>query len=197
MTRDKYLVAVGTSNKAKIRGIKRAFSLLGAAEYIIVPTHGFVDQPIGLKEILLGAIKRAIEAYEEADRRIGNVDFGVGLEAGIIEVGDIALSGEIAVVVNSGRYSIGFSGFFPLPRRVYGDISGGKELKEVMIKLSGIENIGEGIGAIGFLTYGYETRVDLSYQAVLHALLPWLNHNIEYGLPEYNVLKEILKSGNK
>jgi len=184
------VVAIGSKNKAKIRGVKRAFSLIGAREFVEVPVKGFKEQPIGVFETFIGAAKRAVEALNALKGKEG---FGVGVEAGIVVFRGIPLSGQIAVITDGTRYSMGFSSFFPLPKRFYGEVLRGRELGDIMENATGIEGIAEGIGAIGYFSQGLMTRTELSFQAVLSAILPWINPQTEYELPAYSELVEMLK----
>ncbi len=183
-------VVIGSSNRAKVRGVKKAFMLLGVREFITLPIHGFKDQPIGFDEIFLNAVKRTVEAYRSLE---GEEGFAVGIEAGIIEYGGLITTGQLAIVTDGEKYSIGLSGFFPLPQKFKNDIKKGVELGVLMKELSGIEDIASSIGAVGFFTKGLVTRSDLSYYATLYALIPWINPDIEFDLPPYSVLEEMLK----
>ncbi len=162
---------IGSLNEAKIRGARRALSLLGISDLRPVEVATANPQPVGLDEIIDGAVTRALKAREKYPKC-----YGLGVEAGIIIVGDYYFSGQIAVFTNGEKYSIGTSMFFPLPKSIGEKIIGkGVELKVLMIKETGIEDIASSIGAIGHYTQGFITRTDLSYQAVLSAIIPWLN----------------------
>ena len=186
---------IGSLNESKINGARRALSLLGISfkDIIAIKVKGFKDQPIGFDEIFIGAAYRAIQSVKYL-RYISGVEngIGIGIEAGIIELHNTWFSGQVAVVADNEKYSIGISSFFPLPRRISNVVSKGYELREVMKEISGYERIAETIGAIGFFSSGYMTRTDLSYQAVLTALLPWINKDI-YELRPVSELWETLK----
>ncbi|RLE82810.1 MAG: hypothetical protein DRJ51_00635 [Thermoprotei archaeon] len=53
-----------------------------------------------------------------------------------------------------------------------------REMEEVMESITGIKAIGEKQGAVGFLTRGKITRYDLSLQATLAALIPFINPSL-------------------
>jgi inosine/xanthosine triphosphatase len=188
------IVVIGSTNKAKIRGVIRAFKLLGVRDYETIPVHGYSDQPIGLNDILLNAAKRVVEAYKHLNSREG---YAVGIEAGVVEIGNIMLSGQLAIVTDGERYSIGVSGFFPLPNSIREKIVEGVELGVLMEEMSRIESVRESIGAVGFFTKGFSTREELSYYATLYAIIPWMNPDVDYDLPPYNMLEEMLKRAGK
>ncbi len=186
---------IGSLNESKINGARRALSLLGirSEDIIAIKVKGFKDQPIGFGEIFIGAAYRAIKSVKYLRNTSGVENgIGIGIEAGIIELHNTWFSGQIAIVADNEKYSIGISSFFPLPRRITDVVSKGNELRQVMKEVSGYERIAETIGAIGFFSSGYMTRTDLSYQAVLAALLPWINKDI-YELRPVSELWETLK----
>ncbi len=165
--------AIGSTNRAKIMGAQRALVLLGIKELIPLEIDIGNPQPIGIDEILEGAIRRAEEAMKHRPEC-----YGLGIEAGLIKLGGQYLSGQIAVFMDDQRYGVGVSMFFPIPRRIgmkLEKLRGRTELKNEMIAETGIRNIASTIGAVGYYTQGFITRTDLSYQAVLGAIIPWLN----------------------
>ncbi len=171
---------VGSLNPVKVNAVRRAFRLLcdpvvrGAKVASGVPA-----QPIGLREILLGALNRATQALEAE-----GADYGVGIEAGTIvtEAGPIEIQ-VAAISDRSGRVSIGFSQGFMLPLHWLDELLNRVELEEIVTKTIGRRDIGEKLGFIGYLTYGLITRTELSYNAVLMALVPRLNPNLYPRLP--------------
>ncbi len=165
---------LGSVNRAKYNGARKALSLLGVEKIYMIRIEGLNPQPIGFEEIYRGAYIRAVKAYKYKPEC-----YGLGIEAGIIRIGDYYLSGQIAVFTDGVKTSIGLSSFFPLPHSIAEEIlNKNTELREVMRKQSGIQDIAETIGAIGYYTKGFMTRTDLSYQAVLAAIIPWLNTNM-------------------
>lgn len=183
------LAVIGSLNKSKILGAKRALRLLGVRKIETINVQGLKPQPIGFSEIFEGAFKRAYIAWKKYEQGLG-----VGIEAGIIDLYGYAFSGQIAVLTDGKHYSFGFSSFFPLPKHVRDSIEEGRELRHVMVKESGIRFIAETIGAVGYYSSGYMTRVELSFQAVLAALLPWLNRGKYNGLKRIEEVEEILKT---
>ena len=88
---------------------------------------------------------------------------------------------QVAVVYDGERMSIGFGPGFEYPPIVIEEVLKGKEVGEVMEKISGIKNLGERFGAIHFLTKGAISRAELSKIAVTMALIPWINKNLYFG----------------
>ncbi len=175
-------VAVGSGNVVKVRAVEKAWVLKASARVEGFSVESGVSrQPVGVSEILRGALNRAREAL-----RVSGYDYGVGVEAGLLPFPSSSgyIDVQVAVILGpGGRVSLGLSPGFELPRTWVGEILlGGKELEEVAIRSLGVDRIGEKIGVIGRLTMGAVTRTDLTYQAVVMALLPWINPEI-YGPP--------------
>ncbi len=179
---DKCRVAVGSRNPVKINAVYRAFQLLCTPKVTSVEARsGVPSQPVGFKQIILGALNRALEARSKAKS-----DYGVGIEAGVVDdykwAGPIEL--QIATIVDrQGRFSIGLSQGFPLPRRWLEELKSGLELEAIVERETSRERIGETTGLIGYLTQGLITRTDLSYNAVVMALVPLLNPELYGELP--------------
>ena len=169
-------VVVGTENPAKLKGVEKAFGkffekveVVGKAVNPEVPSQPFNS------ETIRGAINRAKKAYSD------EFDFSVGIEAGLFRV-DNTFSGyvdfQVACIYNGKTFTIGFGPGFEYPKKVVEEVLKGKEVGDVMDEISGIENLGEKFGAIGFLTRRKVERSDLTEIAVTMALIPWLNREL-------------------
>jgi len=165
-------VAVGTENELKVEAVRRVFRRYHNAVVTGVPTKMRAPkQPVGLHQLLAGAVYRAVAA-----RSTAGADYGVGVEAGLVEWYSSTgfLETQLAVIVGPGmKASVGTSSSFELPPGIVGEMLGGTELSAA----SGIcrgGDIGEMVGYIGVKSWGYTTRLELTEQAVLAALLPWI-----------------------
>jgi inosine/xanthosine triphosphatase len=184
---------IASINKSKINGARRALELAGVRELIPLRVDSLINQPISFNEIISGAAWRTLKALEYLGSREG---FGVGIEAGVIVLGDYVFSGQATIIADHEYYSIGLSGFFPLPENIGHKVLHREELGELMYKVSGIRDLASTIGAIGYLSKGFVTRTDLSYESTLYALLPWLNRELYGELKPIKGLWEILKKAN-
>ncbi len=177
------LIAVGTTNPTKIAGIERAFKTFFPSEKVeLIPCKvqtSIGAQPIGLDSIFIGAMQRAIYAKNS----IRNCDFSVGVEAGIFMLGESWIDVQVAVIIDSrSRVGIGMSSGFPIPRKFVEEIlRGGIELDVVVDKYFGTRDIGSHGGVIKLLTRDVVKREDLVYQAVINALIPWINEKLYFG----------------
>ncbi len=185
-------VAVGTSNPLKVRGVVEAFKLLCTPEVTAVEVSVSVGrQPLGLENLLKGALERAWKALERVD-----ADYGVGVEAGAFMLTGIPIELQVAVVLEkSGRIGVGLSQGFMIPASWYERMREGVELGVIAEEVTSRRNIRRGLGLIGYLTKGIVTRQELTRQAVLMALLPWLNPKLYTKQPTVEELLEKLAKG--
>lgn len=176
-------VAVGSRNPAKIEAVQKIFSKL----YEDMPLEvngvetpsGVPAQPFG-EETIEGAVNRAKSALEKT-----NADIGVGVEAGLFKF-PYTLTGYLdiqwcAIIDREGRLTVGCnSGFEQPPEVIEHVLKEKREIGEVMEKLTGINRLGNGVGAVGVLSKGKLTRKELTEQAVLMAMIPRLNEKIYF-----------------
>ncbi len=168
------IVAVGSTNRAKIDGVIEAYKLFNI-DIEIVPVKvpsGISHQPKSLEETVKGAVNRALNALKVVE----NADEAVGIESGLIMMPIINrfIDITIAVIIDRrGRLSAGLSPGFEIPSNFIREIfTNNKELEELAVKVSGIENIGEHGGFISYLTYSKISRKELTKLAVIMALTP-------------------------
>jgi len=164
-------IAVGSVNPVKVKAVENVFRrVYGEADVEGVKVaSGVPPQPFG-EETVTGAINRAKEAYAPE-----KYDMGVGIEAGLFEVGEFMLDVQYCAVYDGDWLTIGCGSGFEYPSVVLHEVLGGKEVGEVMSRVAGVENLGEKQGAIGVLSKGMLTRTHLTEQSVFMALIPRLN----------------------
>ncbi|KAJ3120490.1 hypothetical protein HK100_012780, partial [Physocladia obscura] len=94
------IVAVGTTNKAKVSAVTEAVNNLFPGQEITVHgvsvLSGVRNQPMSDEETIEGATNRANRAFAVVE----NADFGVGVEGGIHKIGDRYFDGGWIVVVD-------------------------------------------------------------------------------------------------
>jgi inosine/xanthosine triphosphatase len=149
-------IAIGSTNPVKIRAVKNvARKIFPNAEFVAreVPS-GVPGQPRGDKQTRRGAVNRA-----RAVRQATRADWGVGLEAGIVENEFGAMTcAWCAIVDRRGRVGIGGSTNMLLPDEVAARVKAGAELGEAMDAFARIKNVKHKMGAIGVLTRGLSNR---------------------------------------
>lgn len=171
------IVALGSKNPIKLKATKQAFKILSKEIKVIqVEVNNLLSQPIGIKETVEGAVKRACIAIN----RVKEADFGVGIEGGLIECPNIQhgyLNSQVVAIVDKKfRLSLGLGPGFELPSKIINNIfSSKKELDKVAEEFVGEKDIGSKYGIIMSLTKGNLDRFEITRIAVIMALVPWLN----------------------
>ena len=181
-------VHVGSRNPVKIRAVEEVFGKVLKVDFTVegvdVPT-GVPHQPVG-HQSFLGALNRARFAVRGAD-------FGVGIEAGLVyspEMNDFYDVQYCVVADSTGLASAGHGPGFQYPRPVVEEVLKGKEVGEVMSRITGVEKLGRKHGAIGHLSCGILDRKGLTEQAVLMALLPRMNPGV-YSVEQFHRFEDL------
>jgi len=175
-------VLVGSENPVKIEATKEAFSkFFREVEVLGISVNPKVSsQPVN-EETFEGAKNRAFELKRMNEERKLNANFFVGIEGGIIKLYAKWFSfGVICVMNKDGKIGYGITAMFQIPEKIVMELLSGKELGEVMDEITGENNIKRKEGAVGILTKRVINRKDLYYQAVVIALIPFLNEKFEF-----------------
>lgn len=168
------IFAVGSENPVKINCVAEAINAfwLDARAVGVKTDSGVSVQPDSDEEMLLGALNRARQALAKTPE----AQFGVGLEGGTLDAEDgMWAYAWIVVVDQKGRIGKGQSGRFLLPEPVAQLVRDGIELGEADDRFFGRSNSKQQDGAIGILSDGVVTRLDLYKPAVIFALLPFVH----------------------
>ena len=171
--KERYVVAVGTSNNGKIDALKTSLKRWNRDHLAVVSTpvpSGVSDQPLGVEETLLGAKNRAKRALEKCEERC---TFGAGIESGVLLLktgGQDKILDFCAVALYDGKkYHIGLSGFWELPSRVAAEFL--KLGYNAAFKAGGVEPDDRGLGVLGYLSNGRLSRPSQTSEAIEYALL--------------------------
>jgi inosine/xanthosine triphosphatase len=176
-------IIVASSNPVKIDAVQAGFDrVFGAglhrAEGRVTPS-GVSVQPITDEETLAGARNRAFSAREIHP----DADFWAGVEGGVEDGPDGML--VFAWIVVLGRDPAGGArsgeartGAFLLPNEVARLVREGVELGEADDIVFGRTNSKQKDGAVGILTGGLITRADYYEEAVVLALIPFINEDL-------------------
>ena len=138
-------------------------------DYEIVPVdiEGTPIQPLSDEEMIRGAIYRAVNAL----KKVPEANYALGLEGGLKKNKyGVFVTGWVAVT-DGEVIGLASTVSVQLPDYVWDLIVKGKarELEEIMIKLTGINNIGDTIGAIGFMALERYDRAKAFRDAILCA----------------------------
>ena len=167
-------VAVGSDNPVKIEAVKSAaMRLFGDADVRgFAVESGVADQPFEA-ETWEGARTRARMSLA----RWPEADFGVGVEAGLFEtsaIGGLIDVQACVVLDHAGRFTYGHGPGFSYPDDINEELRRGATVGDVLGRVSGVADLGQKEGAVGYLSRGHVTRTQLTEPAVLMAFLPRL-----------------------
>lgn len=164
-------VTIASLNPAKINAVKSAFEAAFPQQEFdfkgVSVASGVADQPMSNQETYQGAINRV----HNAAQAIPNSDFYVGLEAGIEDNVTFAWM----VIESNGQRGESRSASLMLPPQVIEKLAHANELGDVMDEVFGTDNIKQKGGAIGLLTHNQLTRSSVYHQALILALIPFVN----------------------
>jgi inosine/xanthosine triphosphatase len=170
------IVRVGSKNRNKVAAVRKVFSefFKELKVHTMKVETSVPEQPFD-NDTVKGARERAAKAIEKGG------DFGVGIEAGLYwnpvakKYFDVQYC---AIFDKMGNVTVGHGSGFCYPDEVVAEIERGATVSEAMEIATGIKDIGEKMGAIGFLTKGKLNRDELSEQAVLMALVPRIRKDL-------------------
>ena len=172
-------VLIGTKNPGKIEGAKRALENYFSNVDIqgIKVSSDVNEQPVGI-ETYQGALNRVDNLIKYAKENHIKADLFMAVESGLTsELGFWAIT-NIAVIKNSqGELGVGSSASFPVPNQYVEDIKT-ETLGTVMDRLFNESDLRSSTGGIGHLTHDVVTRIDLTTDAFLMALTPFINEKV-------------------
>jgi len=193
-------IGIGSNNKAKVKAVREAVEELHYVFPASFPepirleamtTETSVpDMPLNQQMMRKGALERALFVYNHFTSKGISIDLAVGLEGGVYAVEgvktivDVKTIGEDATIflqnwvyVFDGKRGVfGSSASLPLPESIRSSLyREGKELAEVIDHLSGLKDVRSNNGAFGILTADLITRTQAFKEAVIAAMVPFLN----------------------
>lgn len=164
-------IVIGSLNPVKRQAAEAVLAPLypGASFAALDVPSGVPVQPWGDAQTRTGAINRARAALAQA-----GADLAVGLEGGLVrtELG-LMTCAWAAVAGSDGRIGVGGGSHVLLPASAVESLEAGQELGAVMDALTGERNTKHGLGAIGILTDGLESRETAYAHIVRLALAPF------------------------
>lgn len=172
-------ILIATKNPGKIEGAKQAFQKYFEdikIEGISVDSE-VGNQPIN-EEILQGAKNRVKNLKEYANKNNIKADYYISAEAGITNSLGNWIDINAAVIENSeGLQSVGISQGFEIPEKYIGEIKE-TELGKVMDRIFKGNELSKGKGGISILTHNEISRIDLTRNAFIMALISHINGEI-------------------
>lgn len=172
-------ILMGTKNAGKIEGAKIAFEkYFENVEVEGVSVDSEVgDQPIN-ETIFQGAKNRVKNLKKYAKDNNIEADYFVASEAGITNYFGEWIDINAAVVENSeGFQTVGCSQGFQIPEKYVDEIVN-TELGKVMDRLFKGNKLGNGKGGINSLTHNEVSRIELTTNAFVMALIGHINGDL-------------------
>jgi len=162
-------ILVASANPAKIKAVASAFQQVFPDQRLevsgLATESGVAAQPMTSEETLLGAMNR-VQALATMD-----ADYRVAIEAGL----DGDLTFAWMVIEHQGKIGKSRSASLMLPPQALLALHQGQELGDVMDELFNQRNVKQQGGAIAMLTGHQLTRSSVYHQALVLALIPFLN----------------------
>ncbi|WP_306522800.1 inosine/xanthosine triphosphatase [Rheinheimera sp.] len=166
-------IAVASANPAKIKAVQQCFTEVFPTQHHEVQGYavpsGVAAQPMSSAETLLGAQNR-IQALKQ---RV-TADFYVSIEAGLD--GDFTFAWML--IEHQGKQGMARSASLMLPPEALTQLQEGAELGDVMDQMFGTDNIKQAGGAIALLTGNRLSRGSVYQQALILALIPFLQPDL-------------------
>ncbi len=167
-------IGVGSKNPAKVEAVKLAFEEMGLNAEVItfdVPSH-VSEQPFSDNETIKGAINRAKAVMSE----MSQLDYGIGLEGGVVETEyGMFVCNWGAVVSKNGDVGIGGGHRVELPQPIVDILKKGNELGNAIDQIIGKKDIKKHEGTIGVLTSNHITRSKMFKDVILCSFARFLN----------------------
>lgn len=172
-------ILIGTKNPGKIEGAKQAFEkYFKDVEIEGISVESEVSNQPFDEEIFIGAKNRINNLKEYAKQNNIEPDFYLASEAGITNLlGDWIDINAAVIEDKNGIQSVGTSQGFEIPEKYINEIKA-TELGIVMDKIFEGNNLSKGKGGISILTKDIITRIDLTRNAFVMALIKHINGEI-------------------
>jgi len=173
-------IIVGSKNPVKINAVKESFQrvfpkITFETEGIAAPSK-VAEQPVGDSETLLGARNRALFCKKS----VPSAHYWVGVEGGVDhEIDGMTVFDWLSILAkNSELEGKAKTGTFYLPKIIEKLVSEGIELGEADDKVFEKRNSKQGSGSVGILTHGLINRTQYYKEALILALIPFVNASI-------------------
>lgn len=171
-------VVVGSTNPVKIACAKSAFGKVFPGEPLEISGYAVpsdvTDQPMSDEETITGALNRA----GNSRKKIQDADFWVGIEGGCCFHGDDFEAFAWMVVMSKNQIGKARTSTFILPEKVANLVKQGMELGEADDFVFQRQNSKQKNGAVGLLTHDLIDRKAYYEQALILALIPFVNQEI-------------------
>jgi inosine/xanthosine triphosphatase len=172
------LVIVGSKNPVKVSCTEAAFHQAFEGAFLVEGLNissGVSEQPYGDEETYEGAFNRS----NAAKLAFPEADYWVGIEGGVDLVGrEMHAFAWVVIIDKEGKIGKAKTSTFFLPKAIVELVESGMELGEADDKVFKRANSKQENGAVGILTNGAVDRKEYYQQAVVLALIPFLQRDL-------------------
>jgi len=168
-------ILIGTKNPGKIEAAKLAFETYFPDVEIqgINVASKVSDEPVN-KDIFIGAKNRV----ENLCRLNQEADYYVAVETGLTNTfGPWLMISAAYIKDKNGVISYGTSPAFPIPQKYVSKIISA-DFNKLIEEIYNTSALNQGMGGIALLSKGQISRIELSKQAILMALITYLNGSL-------------------
>ena len=184
------IIAIGSENPVKISAVTLAFQnyfLCQEEDCEIIAEavdSSVARQPLD-HQVFKGAENRVTKMVEKLSQQGKTVEYYVAIESGLIELYKRYFNVDVACLKQeSGSFEFGMSPGFILPESLNREMLQGKELGDIMYRISGVKNIKQAGGAISYFSRNITNRQQQCYTAVMMALITnqetFMGHKIPF-----------------
>ncbi|MTI32188.1 inosine/xanthosine triphosphatase [Xanthovirga aplysinae] len=171
-------IIVASGNPVKINASRNTFEKVFKNEKMkfqgIAVASQVSDQPMSDEETFQGAINRA----RNAQKAIPDAEYWIGLEGGLQPKGEELEAFAWIVILSQTKMGKARTSTFFLPHEVAHLVNEGVELGKANDIIFSQNNSKQKGGAVGILTHGQLGRTEYYEQAVLLALIPFVNSQL-------------------
>ncbi len=169
-------IIIASTNPVKRNAALFAFQAIFPTEKITIDSINapseVKDQPMSEAETLLGAQNRV----KNARKKIATADYYVGIEGGVeIKQGEMEAFAWVVIQSKTNKSGKGRTGSFFLPKKIIKLIEEGTELGVADDIVFNHSNSKQKMGTVGILTKNVCDRTEYYKQAVILALIPFIN----------------------
>ncbi len=174
----KYKIVTASESPVKNQAVKDAFTeVFKKKELTFLSTSvpsGVSDQPKNNEETFAGAKNRA----ENAKTKIQDADFWVGIEGGIEKIKNETRAFAWIYIISDNKTGKAKTASFFLPKKITDLLDKGYELGEADDIIFNKKDSKKKNGAVGILTKNNVSRAQYYKQAVVLALIPFINNEL-------------------
>lgn len=171
-------VIIASKSPVKIEAVKIGFSKIFPNSHLIYETvnvsSNVSDQPKNNEETFQGALNRCENAYNAKK----DADFWIGIEGGIQKFNEETEAFAWIYIKSNRNIGKARTATFFLPKKISELIDQGIELGEADDIIFDLKDSKKKNGAVGILTKNITTRTIYYSEAIVLALIPFINNDL-------------------